>query len=303
MTSFVLAFDFGGTKMAIATATENREIIVREEISTVACGDGETALRMALAAGQRLAGQTRGMLGGGGGDAAALVGVGVATMGITLEDRVAMSPNVPGWENLQIGRSMREAFPGVPIRIDNDVKAAALAEVRRGALKDKGYGIYVNMGTGLSVALTLEGRVLQGRNGASGEIGYFMRSKEERFGIREGVAPFEEHCGGKAIGERASEFFGESLSTKDLYARAVEDGVAGRFIEETLDEIAFHLTNLMISWDPEIVVFGGGIVAGSDVFLPYIRERVERFVPFPPELALARFEGDAALYGAIELAL
>jgi glucokinase len=297
MASFVLAFDFGGTKMAIATATLDGEIIGREELSTTEFHDGATALHKAILAGQALVKQTAMKQSG------RLAGVGVATMGITLSDRVAMSPNVPGWEDLKIGSSMQDAFPGVPIHIDNDVKAAALAEVRKGALQGKDYGIYVNMGTGISIALTLGDRVLQGHNGASGEVAYLMRTKDECLGIRDGVAPFEEHSGGKAIGERASGHFGVTLTAKDLFAYAATDESVSRFIEETLEEIAFQLTNVIITWDPEIVVFGGGMAAGNQIFLPYIQKSVERFVPFPPLLALAHFDRDAGLYGAIELAL
>jgi glucokinase len=294
--AFILAFDIGGTKMAVATATENREILERVEISTVDSGDGATALNRVLLAGQELVRRTKETVGG------ELVCVGVATIGITLPNGVAMSPNIPGWESLQIERSMNKAFPSVPIRIDNDVKAAALAELRGGALKDKDFGIYVNFGTGTSIAYTFEGRVLQGHNGASGEIAYFLRNKDERYGIREGIAPFEEFCGGKAIGLRASEYFGEAMTTKELFLRATVDERARTFIDETLQEIAFHLTNVIISWDPEIVVFGGGIVSGDHLILPYIKEKIAQFVPFPPELVLAHFERDAALYGAIELA-
>jgi glucokinase len=183
------------------------------------------------------------------------------------------------------------------------VKAAALAEVRRGALQGKDYGIYLNMGTGIAMAFTLGDRVLQGHNGASGEMAYFLRSKEEKLGFHEGVAPFEEHCGGRGIGERASRHFGEPMTAKQLYARAATDESARQFLEETYQEIAFQLTNIIISWDPQIVVFGGGMAAGNHEILPYIRKRVEQFVPFPPELVLAHFDRDAGLYGAIELAL
>ncbi|WP_169306657.1 ROK family protein [Cohnella pontilimi] len=297
MKSFVLAFDFGGTKMAIATATPDREILERVELSTVECGDGPTALEKALSAGRELVERTKQSYGG------ELAGVGISTMGITHADRVEMAPNVPGWDQLHIPGAMQAAFPGVPIRIDNDVKAAALAEVRRGALQGKDYGIYVNMGTGIAITFTLGDRVLQGHNGASGEVAYFLRSQDEKAGYHQGVAPFEEHCGGKGIGDQASKHFGEPLTAKQLYARAATDEAARKFLDDRYQEIAFHLINLVIAWDPEIVVFGGGMAARNEEVLPYLRKRVEQFVPYPPQLVLARFESDAGLYGAIELAL
>ncbi|WP_026692764.1 ROK family protein [Peribacillus kribbensis] len=294
---FVLAFDFGGTKMAIATATYSREIIERIEVSTVECGDGETALNRAIQAGAELVQKTKVSFGG------MLERIGIASLGVTFTDRVAMAPNISGWENLKIEQKMKEAFPGTPIHIDNDVKAAALAELRRGALKEKRVGLFVNFGTGISAAFTMDNRVLQGHNGAAGEIAYLLRKKDEQQGFKEDVAPFEEFAGGKAIGERSSAYFGTEMTAKDLFVRARKEEPARKFLEEILQEIAFHITNLMISWDPEIVVFGGGLIGASDVILPFIEKYAKQFVPFPPQLAIAHFNRDAGLYGAIELAM
>ncbi|KYP80262.1 ROK family protein [Ferroacidibacillus organovorans] len=294
---FVLAFDFGGTKIAIATATRDGEMLQRTDLSTVAYGDGKTALHQAILAGQALVRttttQTRGTL----------VCVGVATMGITLKDRVLMAPNVPGWAELRMEDSFQSAFPGIAIQIDNDVKAAALAELKKGALQDVDVGLFVNLGTGIALAYTLEGKVLQGAHGASGEIAYNLLTKFERAGARDNVAPLEEFAGGRSIGERASLHFGEKMSAGDLFRKAQFDMGAKRWVEETLQEIAFHLTNVMIAWDPGVVAFGGGLMGAGDLILPYLSGYSERFVPFPPQLKMAHFRRDAGLYGAIELAL
>jgi glucokinase len=63
------------------------------------------------------------------------LGIGIATMGITLEDQVLMAPNVAGWKWQAQPALMRQAFSLDAIRIENDVKAAASAELRWGALK------------------------------------------------------------------------------------------------------------------------------------------------------------------------
>ncbi|KUO95354.1 ROK family protein [Ferroacidibacillus organovorans] len=293
---FVLAFDFGGTKIAIATATLDGELLHRTNLDTALCGDGKNVLQQAILAGQELvlktAAPTRG----------SLVGVGVATMGITLKDRVLMAPNVPGWAELCMEEAFQNAFPGVAVQIDNDVKAAALAELKKGALQGVDFGLFVNLGTGIALAYTLDGKVLQGAHGASGEIAYNMLSKFEPSGARDDTAPLEEFAGGRSIGERASRHFGEKMSAGDLFRKAQTDDKAKSFVEETLQEIAFHLTNVMIAWDPSVVVFGGGLMGAGDLILPYLSGYTERFVPFPPELKLAHFRRDAGLYGAIELA-
>ena len=58
--------------------------------------------------------------------------------------------------------------------IDNDVNAAAAAELRWGALRGVDIGLYVNLGTGLAAALVVGGRVVPGAHGAAGEIGYLL---------------------------------------------------------------------------------------------------------------------------------
>ncbi|MCP6769562.1 ROK family protein, partial [Klebsiella pneumoniae] len=81
-------------------------------------------------------------------------GVGACTFGIPREDGVALAPTVPGWDALPFGSALREAFDGVPVRLANDVKAAAAAALAWGALRGCDPGIYLNLGTGLATAIT-----------------------------------------------------------------------------------------------------------------------------------------------------
>ncbi|MCL6600360.1 MAG: ROK family protein [Alicyclobacillus macrosporangiidus] len=292
---YLLAFDFGGTKLAIAAATPDGRILSRAQVATAECRDAADALRRAIAAGQGLARAAEA-------EGKRLAGIGIATMGITRRDGVDMAPNVPGWHALRLWDAFGEAFPGTPVAIANDVKAAALAEVRSGALQDTRSGMYVNLGTGIAVALTMGDQVLEGSHGAAGEIGYNLRRPDESHGVRDGVAPLEEYTGGKALGERATRRFGRSLTAADVFALVAEDPEVRAFVDDAMTELAFHLANAMVLWDPEVVAFGGGVMGAQDVILPVIERYVRRFVPFPPRLTLAFYRRDAGLHGALELA-
>src|SRR5262249_424423 len=105
-----------------------------------------------------------------------LVGVGVSTMGITFEDRIELAPNVQGWSRLRLPEMLRGQYPGVNIRIDNDVKAAAFAELTWGALQGADPGIYVNLGSGIAATIIAGGKVFAGAHGAAGEYGYWLRA-------------------------------------------------------------------------------------------------------------------------------
>lgn len=294
---FVLGIDLGGTKMIVATATMDGAVMQSLRLPTDAANGAEQAIARAIDAGRQLVTETSAHQNG------TLRGVGVASMGITRDDGVLMAPNVPGWEHLTLPRLLREAFPGVSIGIDNDVKAATLAELRWGALAGSDTAIYANLGTGIAAALVVGGRIVSGAHGAAGEIAYNPRTLHEEVGTARGHAPLEEYAGGGAIGARASAWFGQPYTAERVFARAREDVAARAFVEATVTEIAYHLTNLTIALDPERVAVGGGLMASKDLILPRLRDHMRRFVPFPPDLVEARFIHDAGLMGAIAVAL
>lgn len=294
---FVLGLDFGGTKIALATAGAEGDLLQRQDLPTLAERGANQAVARAIAAGQALVERTRAERGG------TLVGVGVATMGVTLTDRVLMAPNVPGWDRLALPGTMRQAFPSIPVRIDNDVKAAATAELRWGALVGIQVGVYLNLGTGIAAALMADGHVLGGAHGAAGEIGYDLRTPSDAVGAREGHAPLEEAVGGKAFADRARALLGPTAMARDLFEADGTNPEIGAYVERVLAEIAFHVVNLAIALDPSRVVVGGGLMRAKAVVLPHLQRAVERSVPIPAEVVEAHFTLDATLMGAIALAL
>jgi glucokinase len=289
----VLGFDLGGTNLRAAVANTSGKLLVQHAIPTDAEHGAEKAICRVLQLGQELVKKSSGEL----------RSVGVATMGITLDDRVEMAPNVPGWEKLKLPALVAEHFPGARFRVDNDVKAAGLAEVYWGALRGIDNGIYLNLGTGLACAVVVRGEVLQGAHGAAGEIGSNLRAPDEVHGAGSGRAPLEEFIGGRAIDEAATERFGQGAAARGAFARSAEgDAEARRFVDERLRELAFHVCNLCIALDPARVAVGGGMIAAEAVILPYLRSRLDSFVPYPPKLVPAALP-DPGLRGAVALAL
>lgn len=295
MSDFVLAFDFGGTKIALATADAAGEVQCRMELPTQAADGAVQALNRAIGAGTALVDQA--VEGGG-----RLVGVGVSTMGITLEDRVLMAPNVAGWETQAIPAVIRHAFHTDAVRVANDVKAAARAELWRGELTGVETGLYVNLGTGIAAVLIVGGRIVAGAHGAAGEIGYNLRHLHEEEGAAAGEVPLEQFVGGGAIRARIARRFGDATPS-DIFGAVRTNPQARAFVGEILSEVAFHITNLTIALDPGRVVVGGGIMRSADLILPPLRDHVARFVPFPPEVVAGRFLLDGGLIGAVALAL
>jgi glucokinase len=287
----LVGFDFGGTKLAVTLADMSGSRVSGEVLLTEADKGAEQAVRRAIACAQRLLA----------GRAAVAAGVGVATMGVTHDDHVELAPNVPGWDRLALPALLGEAFGPAPVFIANDVKAAALAELTWGELRGVDTGIYLNLGTGIAAALVVGGAVLDGAHGASGEIGYWSRSRADVTGAAGGRAPLEEYVGGSGVLLRARDKLGLDGGVSAL--AQLDDPATRAFLDDLYAEIALHTANLAVAVDPERVVVGGGYARSSDSVLEAIRARLEAFVPYPPELRLAAFGADAGTAGAVALAM
>jgi len=290
---FVLALDFGGTKIAVATADRSATPIHQLRIETRHDDGAEEVIRRALVAARSLVDETAR-------SGRRLVAVAAATFGVPLGDRILLAPNVPGWESLALERRLRDGLGVAAVAVCNDVRAAATAELRTGVLRGSDVALYLSLGTGLSMGLVVGGRVVDGAHGAAGEIGYTLRRPGEQ-GVAAGRAPLEEWVSGRAIGERASVRFGRSLTTAEVFAAPPASAI-GEFLATTLDALALHVANLAIALDPSLIVVGGGLMEMAHVILPRLRSHLAQAVPFPPEVLPARFIHDGPLHGAIALA-
>ena len=285
---FVLGIDFGGTKIALATATTAGERLRATRIETRAADGAEEVMRRTLAAAHRLTGTNPGRL----------LAAGISTFGVVRDGRVHLAPNVPGWEDLPLPAMLQDGLGVSALNVDNDVNAAATAELDWGVLAGTDVGLYVNLGTGTGAALIVGGRVIPGVHGAAGEIGYLLREPGEP-GYAHGHAPLEEYTSGSGLAARGTTLLRRSVTAVDLAASRHQPAVAS-LLDDAAATIGMTVANLATFLDPERVVVGGGM---ATAFLPAIEGAVRRAVPFPPPVEAARFIDDAPLIGAIALAV
>jgi glucokinase len=293
----VIGIDFGGTKIEVALARPDGTLLDRERLDTRAELGPWQALDRAVEAARRLELRARET------HSATVIGYAAVAPGIVQSERILLTPNLPGWEDLALARELQsllglEHAPAV----GNDVRAGAMAELRFGALRGTDPGLYISLGTGISAAVTIGGRVLAGANLAAGEIAYVDPGVGPRRGP--GSAPLEEIVGGRSIGERASALLGEQVTAAELFARIADGDEAARtIVDEALDVLARSIANISALIDPELIVVGGGMMASADLILPAISRRLVETLPFPPRVAAAHFARDASLHGAVALAL
>lgn len=309
----VLGLDFGGTKTALAVVAPDGTRLGSAVHDTRPDLGAQASLGRAIAAGHELLDRVA--------PGRRLGAVGVATIGIPGEDGVALAPNIPGWDGLALGRELRGAFPGAAIRLATDVKAAARVEAESGALVGCDPAIYLNLGTGLAVAIIANGAVVDGRNGASGEIGYNLRGLGDVGVAADGRTPLEDVISGKSLmmevaalpwpggqgpdgrGHGGQGPDGSDGVSRDVFARAADDPRLVRIFDRFVAELSFHLVNLAIAVDPARIAVGGGMVRSWDLLRGGLRQALDAAVPYPPELVRAAYPYDAPLMGALALGL
>ncbi|MBO4206142.1 ROK family protein [Micromonospora echinofusca] len=271
--------------MAVGVADLQGRLLARERVPTYAEKGAVQALDRALDLAATLVGQT--------GPGGPLLAAGVASPGVVHSDGVDLAPNVPGWDRLRLADAVRDRLGVTLVPVANDLNAAALAELRLGALRDADPGLVVGLGTGVAAAVTVGGRVVAGQHGAAGEIGYAPT------GGFPGTM-LESVFSGRALDQLAGSL-GIPGGAAGLGAHAATPGPARDALLARVDELARHLATCCLLLDPRRVVLVGG-VAGSDLIRGLLADRLAEVLPHPPELVLSGFADDAALLGAVTMA-
>jgi Transcriptional regulator/sugar kinase len=283
---WVLGIDFGGTKMAVGVADRTGRLVVADRIPTDPERGAQQALDRALDLADRLLAET----------SAVPVAVGVASPGVIRDDGIDLAPNVPGWGRLRLAEAVRKRLGVEVVPVANDLNAAALAELRLGALREVDPGLVVGLGTGVAAAITVGGRVLPGRRGAAGEIAYAVTggSWPER-------SMLEQVFSGRALDQLAAQS-GLTGGAAELCVVASRPGPARAALRSRLDELARHLATCCLLLDPGRVVLVGG-VARDPLVRQLLVERLTEVLPYRPEVVLSDFPDDAALLGAVTMAV
>jgi glucokinase len=283
----LLGIDFGGTKMAIGIGDADGRLLISERVPTHASRGARQALDRALDLAQKLITETGGTL----------HAAGIASPGLVRDDGIDLAPNVPGWEQLRLAEAVRNHLGITRVRVANDLNAAALAELHRGALSDADPGLVIGLGTGIAAAITVNGAVMQGHHGAAGEIAYAVSGP----GWPTTPEPrLEAEFSGRALDELA-----DSLTlpggAAGLCAAARPPGPVRDALAARVDELARHIVTCCLLVDPQRLVLVGG-VARDELVRELLIERLSRALPFVPEVVVSGFAQDAALFGSLILA-
>jgi glucokinase len=196
-------------------------------------------------------------------------------------------PNLPGWRNFPLAELVSKAYR-LPVRIDNDGNAAALAEAIWGAGRGYRNIFCATIGTGIGTGIVFDSRIYHGRTGAAAEGGHItIDYRGPRCGCGK-LGCIEALASGPAIARRAAEKIaaGRSSSilelaggrldqiTSEMLGRAY---LAGDLLaKEVLQETAMYLTvwlgNIVDLLEPDVMIIGGGAASMLQPFFGEIRD-------------------------------
>ena len=283
----IVGVDVGGSKVAVLVVDAAFNVCSRLTVPTAVGEPDEAAPHIADAVRATLHSAGAGL------DRVAAIGVGVPGRVDPLSGEVSLAVNL-GWHHLPLGDRL-EVLLGVPCAVENDVRAAAAGLVERRLLGDVANFVYLSVGTGISAGVVLDGAVHRGTRGLAGEIGHIVvdatgpRCSCGLTGCLETIAA------GPAIARAAVEAIATGRPTA-LSGEATVDAAAVYRAAAAGDELAKEIVNragralaraihgLVMTYDVERVVLGGGVTGAGDGFL----------APVLAELAAMRTESELA---------
>ncbi|WP_419466045.1 ROK family protein [Alteribacter salitolerans] len=258
-----IGIDLGGTSVRVALVNERGEILVHEKAATEPELGFEAFLDKVCGMIERVQGDEH----------AEGIGLGAPGPLDPFNGLILDPPNLPGWRNVPIAQRISERT-GKKVTLDNDANAAALAESRFGAGRNEDSVIYITVSTGIGAGIVLNGLLFIGAQGNAGEIGnMIVQPGGDQHGILNPGA-LEALASGTAIGRLGAERMGVTGGAKDVFERASHgDDAAQAIIDEAIGYLAIGVANLMNSFNPAVLVFGGGVMEQASV-LPLLKEKV-----------------------------
>jgi glucokinase len=281
--------DIGGTNIKYGLVDQNGKVLFKEQRPTIVDKGPEPLLHLVANIGEKL------LLHAAEEDCE-VPWLGVGTPGsvdFKTGQVIGMAPNIPGWKGAAVGEFLRERL-NVPVWVDNDVNAVALAEYRFGAGVGYNSVVCVAVGTGVGGGIILNGKLWRGSTSAAGEIGHMPIDPNGPVCGCGNKGCVESFCASAAIIERCrakldhnmTPVFEEimsgdpgDLNVRKIFAAAKKrDSVALEVIEETARYLAIGLAGVVNLLNPEVVIVGGGVADGGAGFVEVVSQELRRRV-------------------------
>ncbi|MFB7938426.1 ROK family protein [Streptomyces sp. NPDC127049] len=221
-----------------------------------------------------------------------LDGAGIGVPGpVRFPEGVPVAPPImPGWDGFPVREALSQDL-GCPVMVDNDANLMAMGEQHAGVARSVADFLYVKIGTGIGCGIVLGGEVHRGTTGSAGDIGHIQVEPDGRACGCGNRGCLEAHFSGSALARDAEdaaraggtaelstrlETHGKLTSADVAAAAAAGDQVALDLIRAGGGRVGQVIAGLVNSFNPGMVVIGGGVTGLGHTLLASVRTQVYR---------------------------
>jgi glucokinase len=308
-----VGLDVGGTSMKAGVVEESGRALSSVSLPTEAHRGQAFGL-------ERMCESIRAAIAAAGLKTEQIAAIGVATPGtMDLPAGIILDPpNLKPWQNVPVRQYIQDRF-SIPTAFQNDANAAAYGEFWVGAGKEAHSLVMFTLGTGVGGGIIIRDLVIEGEHSHGAELGHMKIEVTNprqcgcgRWGCLEAYASATAvvkrtlealaNDGGKSS-LHAIDKDDEEITAKAIFdASAAGDLLAEKIVEDSAFYLAVGAVNMMHTIDPDMVVYGGGMIAAGDGFLDRIRRHV-KLMAFPvpaakTQIRYAMLGSDAGFIGA-----
>ena len=312
MSQYIFGVDLGGTTVKLGLFYTDGTLLDKWEIPTRTEDSGKYILTdIALSMNEAL--ERHGI------DHDDLMGAGLGVPGAVLDEKlVKPCVNLNGWGGFDVADRF-SALCRCPVKVANDANAAALGEMWQGGGKGSSNMVLVTLGTGVGGGVIVDGKLLTGIHGSSGEIGHLKVNPDETVVCGCGKCGcLEQYVSATGIVNQAKRFLAacdtpsqlrsiETFSAKDvLYLAKSGDAVALQVAQSFGEILGRALAIVSCVCDPEVFVLGGGVSKAGKYLIDLVQPAfIKNAFPAaePTRFGLAVLGNDAGIYGAAKLVL
>lgn len=313
----IVGVDIGGSKVAVALATAEGQILGREYTPTSAEAKPDAVVNGICVGIDKIVSIA-------GIEPTDLCGIGIAAAGIIDSDRgtVITSPNLPGWHEVPLRDAIQERF-NIPVYLGNDASLAALGEWWFGLKKRVANVIYITVSTGIGGGIVADGKLYTGACGVAGEIGHMTIDVNGPRCNCGNIGCWEALASGTALARQAigqikkgaktsiAELVDGDLTRIDakvvFEAAREEDELAKKLISRLAYYFGVGLANLVNIFSPELILIGGGVAKMGDLLLQpaieVVKERAYVTLAYDVEIKPALLGDDSGVLGAVAFVL
>ncbi len=309
-----IGIDLGGTNIKVGVVDENYNIVGKSNIKTNLPRPSEE-IAESIAEGVRLACADAGI------SASDVNSIGIGTPGVANRNTgvVLYSCNL-GFNNFELGKVLGEKL-GTQIFVENDANAAAFGEVVNGAGKGYKNVVVVTLGTGVGGGIIIGGKIYTGFNFCGGELGHTVIEYNGRQCGCGRKGCFEAYSSATALinmtkeameANPDSEMWKIAGSLENVDGKTAFDGMragdkaAVGVVDMYINYLGCGLVNIVNTFQPELLLIGGGICKEGENLTKPLNEYIEResYCIDPnrsTKLDIAKLGNDAGIIGAAYL--